>query len=115
MSWKTALPVIFGSAAIIAAALVYGSNHWRSAAKRMYAMLEAARLPIETKTYDSRELEGLPAPVQRYFRAVLKDGQAVVAAVSVEHTGTFNMSETGQRWRPFTSTQRIVTRRPGFD
>jgi hypothetical protein len=32
--------------------------------------------------------------VQEYFRAVLKDGQPIVSAVSVEHSGTFNMSET---------------------
>jgi len=39
----------------------------------------------------------------------------MVLAVNVEHTGTFNMSETGEKWRPFTSTQRVITRRPGFD
>ena len=39
----------------------------------------------------------------------------MVLAVNVEHTGTFNMSETGEQWRPFTSTQRVITRRPGFD
>jgi len=39
----------------------------------------------------------------------------MVLAVSVEHTGTFNMSETGEQWRSFTSTQRVITRRPGFD
>jgi len=25
------------------------------------------------------------------------------------------MSEAGEQWKPFTSTQRVVTRRPGFD
>ena len=81
----------------------------------MQAGLEAARLPIGSKTYSTTELAGLPAPVQRYFRSVLKNGQRMVAAVSLEHTGTFNMSETGEQWRPFRSTQRVVTRRPGFD
>jgi hypothetical protein len=57
----------------------------------------------------------VPAPVQRYFRAVLEHGQPIVAAVSVAHTGTFNMSEAAERWKPFTSNQRVVTRRPGFD
>jgi hypothetical protein len=32
----------------------------------------------------------------------------------MEHNGTFNMSETGERWTPFTSHQRVITRRPGF-
>jgi hypothetical protein len=39
----------------------------------------------------------------------------MVAAVSVEHVGTFNMSETDDNWKPFTSTQRVITHRPGFD
>ena len=39
----------------------------------------------------------------------------MVLAISVEHIGTFNMSETGEQWSPFISTQRVVTRRPGFD
>jgi hypothetical protein len=65
--------------------------------------------------YDPNELLGLPAPVQRYFRVVLKEGQSIVSAVTVEHIGTFNLSETGEQWKPFTSTQRVITRRPGFD
>ncbi|MEW6572491.1 MAG: DUF6544 family protein [Bacillota bacterium] len=39
----------------------------------------------------------------------------MVPAVTVEHVGTFNMSETGEQWKPFTSTQRVITQRPGFD
>ncbi len=82
----------------------------------MHATLEAARLPIEPKTYSANELIGLPTPVQRYFRTALTDGQPMILAVSVGHTGTFNMSETGDdQWRPFSSTQRVITRRPGFD
>ena len=65
--------------------------------------------------YDARALEGLPAPVQRCFRAALTDGQAIVTAVSIHHAGTFNMSTRGEHWKPFTSQQRVTTRRPGFD
>lgn len=115
MMRRTILLVVFGLAVVVIAALVYGSNRWRSTMEKLHAGLEATRLPIEPKEYDSNELNGLPAPVQRYFRAVLKDGQPMVTAVNLEHAGTFNMSETGEQWRPFSSTQRIITRRPGFD
>jgi len=107
--------VILGLAVLITVALVYGSSRWRSATNEMHAKLEAARLPIGVKTFDPNELIGLPAPVQKYFRTVLKAGQPMVAAVSVEHAGTFNMSETGEQWKPFTSTQRVIIQRPGFD
>jgi len=113
--WKIILLIILGLTVIIAIALVYGISRWQAATKEMHAKLEAARLPIKRKTHDARELEGLPAPVRRYFRAVLKDGQPMVATVSLEHTGTFNMSETGEQWKPFTSAQRVIVHGPGFD
>jgi len=65
--------------------------------------------------YDAaRELGGLPAPVQRYFRTVLTDGQPIVIAATVEHRGTLNIGETTDQWKAFTSRQRVVMRRPGF-
>jgi len=96
------------------AVLLYGARRWHTRTQELQARLEAARVPVRPQTVDFRDLEGLPAPVQRYFRAALTEGQPLVSAVSVEHTGTFNMSDSGEQWRPFTSTQRVVTRRPGF-
>jgi hypothetical protein len=81
----------------------------------MHTNLEGARRPVAPKRYSANELVGLPAPVQRYFRAALTDGQPMIMAVTVEHTGTFNMSLTEPQWKPFSSTQRVITQRPGFD
>lgn len=98
----------------IVGTLLYGVNRWQSATKRLHTRIVAARLPIIPKFYDSRELEGVPAPVQRYFRAVLKEGQPFIAGVSVEHDGTFNLSKSGEQWQPFNSRQRVITKPPGF-
>jgi hypothetical protein len=81
--------------------------------------LEAARLDDKSRSaspvrFDSRELEGLPRPVERYFRAVLTEGQPIVSALTIDMAGTFNMSAAAEHWKPFTSRQRVVTRRPGF-
>jgi hypothetical protein len=94
----------------------YGNARWAKATKALLGQLEAARLPARVSRYDARELEGLPPPVQHYFRAVLKDGQAIVTAVTVQHAGTFNVTALGgrERWMPFTSEQRVTTNRPGF-
>ncbi len=100
---------------VVAAAIFYGEFRWKAGTKELRDRLEATRLPINPKIFDSVELANLPAPVQRYFRAALTNGQAIVAAVRVEHTGIFNMDEAADKWQPFTSTQRVVTRRPGFD
>ena len=45
----------------------------------------------------AREIEGLPAPVQRYFRAVLTDGQAIVSAVVL----LFMERATGRKMNTF--------------
>ena len=104
---------------VAAGAAAYGSWHWEKGTKAILTRLEAARVPSATPPlparYDARELEGLPAPVQRYFRAALKDGQPIIAAASIEQAGTFNMSETAEAWKPFTAKQRVITQRPGFD
>lgn len=115
MWWKILLFVILGLGLLMALALWYGARRWQSATREMHARLEAARLQTGVKKYHSDELNGLPAPVQKFFRTVFKDGQSMISAVNIEHTGTFNMSETGEQWKRFTSTQRVITRRPGFD
>ena len=94
--------------------VAFGSSRWAGATQTQMAKLEAARLTMPAGRYDARELEGLPAPVQRYFRSVLKNGQPFIAAATFELAGTFNMSATGEQWKPFTSMQRAVVHRPGF-
>jgi hypothetical protein len=94
----------------------YGRARWAEATQALLRQLDAARQSAPARPCDLRELDGLPAPVQRYLRAVLKDGQAIVTGVRVQHTGSFNVNAFGkrQRWMPFTSEQQVVTRRPGF-
>jgi hypothetical protein len=97
-------------------AWLYGAYRWNTETQELRARLNAARAPVRPQTVDLRELEGLPAPVGRYFRTALKDGQPMVSGVRVRHTGSFNMGEgVEDNWKPFTSNQAVVTRRPGFD
>ncbi|QCB45563.1 DUF6544 family protein [Hydrogenophaga sp. PAMC20947] len=108
---------IGGMVAVVAGLAAFGSSRWAGTTQVQMALLEAARVPAPAgmnKVYDARELDGLPTPVQRYFRAVLKDGQPFISAATFDFAGTFNMSATGEQWKNFTSTQRAVTRRPGF-
>lgn len=102
-------------AVLLTGVWLYGAYRWNTETQELRARLDASRVPIRPQTVDFRELEGLPAPVQRYFRAVLEDEQPMVAGVRVQHTGTFNMGEEADRWKPFTSDQKVVTQRPGFD
>ncbi|MEO6280288.1 DUF6920 family protein [Roseateles sp.] len=109
-----------GVGSVVAAAVglvAFGNARWQRATRSQLALLEAARVTRpagQDKIYTTRDIEGLPPPVQRYFRAVLKDGQPLIAAATFELAGTINMSETGEDWKPFTSWQRAVAHRPGF-
>lgn len=107
--------VVLGLVVVVVAAILHGDFRWKSGTRELRDQIEAARLPIEPKVFDRRELERVPAPVQRYFHSVLRDGQPIVAAVTLSHAGTFNMDELAEQWKPFTSSQAVVTRRPGFD
>jgi uncharacterized protein DUF6920 len=112
---KVVLIVVLVLAVTLGGALVYGAFRWKAGTRDLRLRLEATRVRTQPQVVHFSELDGLPAPVQRYFRRVLKDGQPVVAGVDVRHRGTFNMGQTADQWRPFTSDQRVVTRRPGFD
>jgi hypothetical protein len=112
--WKAVLLIIAGLAVVLVLAVFYAKSRWRSETQDMRDRLEAGRKPIQPRVFDAGELVGLPAPVERYFRTVLREGQPMIAAATVEHTGTFNVGEATDRWKPFTSTQWVVTQRPGF-
>ena len=91
-----------------------GGYRWNRRTREWLVRLESSRESVQPPTVSFGELDGLPSPVQRYFRAALEDGQPFVSAADVEHAGSFNMRQSGERWTPFTSVQRVVTRRPGF-
>lgn len=120
MTWWLWLGLVLCVLAITALGLsVYGARRWAHTTGALIRRLEAGRTvqkarPLSPARFDSRELDVLPAPVQRYFRTALKDGQPIIAAATIELVGTINLSATEARWKPFTSKQRVITRRPGF-
>ena len=105
---------VLGVAAVVVG--LSGMGRWRWSAKTQVLLerLEATRSRAAAAPFDSRELEGLPEPVARHLRVAIPPGTPIIRAVEVVHRGTFNLSQTGEQWKPFTSRQHVVTRRPGF-
>jgi hypothetical protein len=114
MRWRIVLLAVVVLIGVVAGAVIFGGVRWRSATNSLHSEIEANRAIVDPQVHDRAELEGLPHAVQRYLRAALSEDQALVAGVVMEHAGSFNMSEEGERWRSFTSTQRVVSKRPGF-
>jgi hypothetical protein len=98
---------LMGLAALGTLKWAHGVGPWR-------AELERGRVSTSAARFDVREIESLPAPVKRYFCKVLRHGQPVIAGATIRMNGLFNLSSSHQRWRRFASTQRVITRRPGF-
>lgn len=92
----------------------YGQRRWDAQTHALQRQLQAAQTPPRVTRYSERELDGLPPPVQRWFRATLTEGAAIITAADIGHRGQMNLGDGGERWVPFTSRQRVVTQRPGF-
>jgi len=94
---------------------LYGRYQWQSETDRLRANLTSGRQAMNPKSYDLKDIEGLPAPVQRFFQTVLKPGQPIVAAVKLSQQGQFNLNEMEDKWNKFTAIQLVTTQRLGFD
>ena len=112
---KILILIVALGVAILVVLMGYGNARWNAGTTQLLNRLDAAQVKTAPQFFNAQELIGLPAPVKRYFETVLKNGQPIIKAATVQHSGTFNMGETTDNWKPFTSTQRVVTQRPGFD
>ena len=66
------------------------------------------------KTFTRDDLDGLPAPVKRYFDAALEEGQPYVKMVRLEQRGEFRLGDRTAPWKPFIATQHFAVEPPGF-
>jgi len=112
--FRIALYVLVGVLFAIGTALAVGEFRWRGITRARLARLDALRQAPEPASYSEAELEGLPAPVQRYFRAALRDGQPIIARARLTQRGEILLGEAEDGWRPFTATQTFSPRPPGF-
>lgn len=112
--WSKLALVVLIVVASAMSALWYGRRSWSAKTSTLVAALDSARAPSSSARVELREVDQLPAPVRRYFRAALTEGQPIIRAAYLEHFGTFNMGDTTPLWRAFTSHQWVVTNRAGF-
>jgi hypothetical protein len=68
---------------------------------------------ISANVFWYNQLAGLPEPVQRYFKHVLKEGQPYISFVSLKHDGQFKTG-IGKKWINIKGEQYFTTEKPGF-
>jgi uncharacterized protein DUF6920 len=107
---RVAALVASGLGLTTAVVLVAAAARWRRASARVVGLLGAG--PAEPGRYARVELEGLPAPVARYFDFALTPGRPLVRRARVTQAGTFARSR--DVWSPFTAVEEFAVWPPGF-
>jgi len=114
MSFKKNVLISAGVAAAGGAALAYGGHRWRRQSASEVELLEWSQRRSTRLGFDDSSLEGLPPAVARYFRRVLRPGQAVVRGVRLGQSGRFRTDQKADKWQPFTATQVFSAVPPAF-
>jgi len=68
---------------------------------------------LKEKIFSFDQLEGLPEPVQRYFRHVLKDQQPYISYVRLKHDGWFKTGKD-KKAMDIEGEQYFTAEKPGF-
>lgn len=98
-----------------AGALRYAAVRWNTITNEMRGRLKAQTPAATRDVYASGDVSRLPAPVARYLRTVLPEGQRPIAHAHIEWSGDFNMgSPERDRWVPFTAEQDFYPGAPGM-
>ncbi|MEO8090651.1 MAG: DUF6544 family protein [Gemmatimonadales bacterium] len=73
---------------------------------------EVRQAPAGRVAFDA--LVGLPAPVTRYLKQVLKDGQPLIRLARVKQTGKLRAGTRSMRWLQFEADQVVAPLTVGF-
>lgn len=105
---------VLGLAIVYGALFALGAWRWSRVTQGLVNRLAAGAVAHDVSRYDVGEVADLPAPVRRYFETALNDGQTIIQSADIALEGMFNMSLEAPQWKGFTSSQHVVTNRPGF-
>jgi hypothetical protein len=94
--------------------LAFCNYRWQTITADHVARVNGAAAGLPPAAYSAAEIDGLPAPVQRYFRAVLRNGQPIVRRARLKQEGDFLIKPEENVWGPFTATQTVGVKPAGF-
>lgn len=105
--------IVFSALGLLLLTLIIGKINLSIQFGKEVKKLFAQSKKISPKTFHYKQLEGLPAPVQRYFKHVLKEEQTYINYARIKHEGQF---KTGidKNWIKIKGEQYATTEKPGF-
>ena len=105
--------IILSVVAISVVVLFIGKINLSIAFHKEVAELFSQYEEISYKTFSYDQISGLPKPVQRYFRHVLREGQPYISTVRLMHNGQFKQDQA-KEWVNIKGEQYFTAERPGF-
>ncbi|SNC66511.1 hypothetical protein SAMN06265337_1635 [Hymenobacter gelipurpurascens] len=106
------IPLLASVGLATAAGLWWSRYQAHRQLRRKVAQLFAQAEP-SPEVYVEARLAGLPAPVQRYFRHVLREGQPYLSGLRLRHTGQFK-TDLKKDWLSIEGEQYSTANPPGF-
>ena len=96
--------------------ITVSSRRQRGATRRLIdELLHVPKGPLGRVSFE--DLGDLPAPVERYFRTVLREDRPLIRFAHVVQAGEFRSRESPHPeagWQPFEAKQVLRTEPPGF-
>ena len=86
---KLTILIISATIGTLFIVLLFGRMRLHFKFKKQVAALYGNAGNVSDKIYHSSQLNGLPEPVQRYFRYALRDEQPYISSIRLEHIGSF--------------------------
>lgn len=102
--------LIAGGGLLIVAfvAIVFGQLREKTKADQLKTDLRQRAPRAIVENVDFNSLKTLPAPVERYLRHVLTDGQRLIERVTIQQSGILRTSITSKSWCVFNATHLAI-------
>jgi hypothetical protein len=113
MKIKRAMIIIPSIAGLLLLTLCTGRIVLSFQFKKQVSTLFALSPHPANNAFSQTQLVGLPEPVQRYFRLVLKEGQPYINYIRFTHDGQFRPG-LDKDWVAIKGEQYVTTEKPGF-
>lgn len=113
MKLKKTMTTLLSLFGLILLLFVLGSVNLSVKFNNQVKELFAQSKNISDKRFNKTQLDSLPEPVQRYFKHVLKDGQAYISYARIKHDGQFK-ADLKKGWMNISGEQYATTENPGF-
>jgi hypothetical protein len=98
----------------LALALWFASARWNRKTSQVVKQLSHAMPREKAGAANFKDFEQLPAPVARYFRWALKEGQPFIRSARLVQVGEFRARQADNGWSSFDATQVFSAQPPGL-